>query len=309
MSKLKIVFMGTPDFSAEVLSALAAEHDVAAVVTGPDKPVGRGYTLTPSPLKVRAMELGIPVLQFGKVSRDGLEAVAALKPDLGVTAAFGQILSDGFLALFPEGVINVHASLLPKYRGASPIQWAVLNGDNETGVTIMRTVKEVDAGDILLQKRTPIGEKETAGTLFDRLAVLGGEALCEAVRLIESGEAVYTPQDASAATHCSMISKADGKIDFGKTAAELDRFVRGMTPWPSAWFDYGGGSVKVFRAERAEGSGFPGEVLAADAKSGLVVACGGGAVRLSVLQPAGKPRMSDTAYLAGHKIALGAVLS
>ena len=188
MSRLKIVFMGTPDFSAEVLSALAAEHDVAAVVTGPDKPVGRGYTLTPSPLKVRAMELGIPVLQFEKVSRDGLEAVAALKPDLGVTAAFGQILSDGFLALFPEGVINVHASLLPKYRGASPIQWAVLNGDKETGVTIMRTVKEVDAGDILLQKRTPIGEKETAGTLFDRLAVLGGEALCEAVRLIESGE-------------------------------------------------------------------------------------------------------------------------
>ncbi len=305
MTEPKIVFMGTPDFSAKVLSALAAAHPVAAVVTGTDKPVGRGYALRPSPLKVEAERLGIPVLQFDKVSREGLDAVAALSPDLGVTAAFGQILSEKFLSLFPLGVINVHASLLPKYRGASPIQWAVLDGEKETGVTVMRTVKEVDAGDILLQKRTEIGADETAGELFERLAVLGGEALVEAVDLIAAGRAVYTPQDAREATHCGMIAKEDGKIDFGRTARELDCFVRGMTPWPSAWMTVAGKRVKVFSAKPAEGSGEPGTVISASAKTGLVVACGDGAVRLGVLQPEGKPRMSDTAWLAGHSVNAG----
>lgn len=308
MKDLKIVFMGTPDFSAEVLSNLAAEHNVVAAVTGPDKPVGRGYALRPSPLKVRAAELGIPVLQYEKVSRDGLGEIAALAPDLGVTAAFGQILSEKFLSLFPLGVLNVHASLLPKYRGASPIQWALLNGDHETGVTIMRTVKEVDAGDILLQKRIPIGEKETAGELFDSLAKLGGEAICEAVDALADGRVVFTPQNAAEATHCGMITKADGKIDFRRGARELDCFVRGMTPWPSAWFELGGKRVKVFAAERAEGHGTPGEVIAASPAQGLVVACGDGAVRLAALQPEGKSRMSDTAYLMGHGIEKGTVL-
>lgn len=309
MNKLRVIFMGTPDFSACVLESFAASHEVAAVVTGTDKPVGRGYDLRPSPLKVKATELGIPVLQFDKVSRDGCEAVAALAPDLGITAAFGQILSERFLSLFPFGVINVHASLLPKYRGASPIQWALLNGDKETGVSVMRTVKEVDAGDVLLQKKIRIGEKETAGELFDRLASLGGDALTEAVRLIESGEAVFTPQNASEATHCGMISKADGKLDFRRTARELDCFVRGMTPWPSAWFELNGVRIKVFAAERAEGHGEPGRVLAATPSLGLVVACGDGAVRLTSLQPAGKPRMSDTAYLMGHKLEKGISLT
>ncbi len=309
MNKLRVIFMGTPDFSACVLERFAASHEVAAVVTGTDKPVGRGYELRPSPLKVKATALGIPVLQFDKVSRDGCEAVAALAPDLGITAAFGQILSERFISLFPFGVINVHASLLPKYRGASPIQWALLNGDKETGVSVMRTVKEVDAGDVLLQKKIQIGEKETAGELFDRLASLGGDALTEAVRLIESGEAVFTPQNASEATHCGMISKADGKLDFRRTARELDYFVRGMTPWPSAWFELNGVRIKVFAAERAEGHGEPGRVLAATPSQGLVVACGDGAVRLTSLQPAGKPRMSDTAYLMGHKLEKGISLA
>lgn len=261
MKDLKIVFMGTPDFSAEVLSNLAAEHNVVAAVTGPDKPVGRGYALRPSPLKVRAAELGIPVLQYEKVSRDGLGEIAALAPDLGVTAAFGQILSEKFLSLFPLGVLNVHASLLPKYRGASPIQWALLNGDHETGVTIMRTVKEVDAGDILLQKRIPIGEKETAGELFDSLAKLGGEAICEAVDALADGRAVFTPQNAAEATHCGMITKADGKIDFRRGARELDCFVRGMTPWPSAWFELGGKRVKVLRRNAPKGTAPPAKSL------------------------------------------------
>lgn len=308
MNSPRIIFMGTPDFSAEVLTRLAEKHNVVAVVTRPDKPVGRGYELKPSPLKIRATELGIPVLQFEKVSRDGLKEIEALSPDLGVTAAFGQILSEKFISLFPLGVLNVHASLLPKYRGASPIQWSILNGDKETGVTIMRTVKEVDAGDILLQKRTAIGDRETAGVLFDRLAALGGEAICEAVDKLGDGTAVFTPQNAAEATHCGMITKSDGKIDFDRTAKELDCFVRGMTPWPSAWFELAGKRVKVFDVERAEGSGKPGEVIAASPAEGLLVACKDGAVRLSLIQPEGKSRMSDTAYLMGHRIEKGSVL-
>lgn len=309
MSKLRLIFMGTPDFSAVVLEKLTSRHSVLAVVTGKDKPVGRGYELRPSPLKVKAEELGIPVLQFDKVSSEGYDAIAALRPDLGVTAAFGQILSERFLSLFPLGVINVHASLLPRYRGASPIQWAVLNGDSETGVTIMRTVKEVDAGDILLQVRTPIGERETAGELFDRLAVLGGEALSEAVEMIEEGRAVYTPQDPALATHCGMITKGEGRIDLSRTARELDCFVRGMTPWPSAWCESEGKRIKVLELSPAEGRGEAGRVLSASPATGLIVACGDGAVRFSVIQPEGRPRMSDTAFLAGHRIAQGTLIS
>lgn len=305
---MKIIFLGTPDFSAEVLKKLHAVHGVAAAVTGPDKPVGRGYEVKASPLKKCAVALGIPVLQFEKVSRDGLEQVAAIGADLAVTAAFGQILSEKFISLFPFGVLNVHASLLPKYRGASPIQWSIINGDEETGITIMRTVKAVDAGDILLQKRIAIGKKETAGELFDRLASLGGEAICEAVDLLESGKAEFTPQDESKVTHCGMITKADGKLDFSKTARSLDCFVRGMTPWPSAWTELDGKRVKVFDVEPAEGRGEAGEVLAASSAEGLVVACGDGAVRLAVLQPEGKSRMSDIAYLAGHRMPTGSIL-
>ena len=307
MSDMRIVFLGTPDFSAEVLKTLAARHNVVAAVTGPDKPVGRGYELKPSPLKVCALALGIPVLQFEKVSRDGIEQIAALGADLAVTAAFGQILSEKFLSVFPCGVINVHASLLPLYRGASPIQWSILNGDEYTGITIMKTVKEVDAGDILLQKRVKIGEKETAGELFDRLAVLGGEAVCEAVDLISSGKAEFTPQDSAKATHCGMITKADGKMDFSRTARELDCFVRGMTPWPSAYFAIDGKRIKVFDVESSTFRGAEGTVLAADKENGLVIGCKDGSVRVRILQPEGKKRMNDTDFLLGNKITVGAV--
>lgn len=307
MSDMRIVFLGTPDFSAEVLKTLAARHNVVAAVTGPDKPVGRGYELKPSPLKECALALGIPVLQFEKVSRDGIDQIAALGADLAVTAAFGQILSEKFLSVFPCGVINVHASLLPLYRGASPIQWSILNGDEYTGITIMKTVKEVDAGDILLQKRVKIGEKETAGELFDRLAVLGGEAVCEAVDLISSGKAEFTPQDSAKATHCGMITKADGKMDFSRTACELDCFVRGMTPWPSAYFAINGKRIKVFDVEPSSFRGAEGTVLAADKENGLVIGCKDGSVRVSILQPEGKKRMNDTDFLLGNKITVGAV--
>ena len=304
---MKIVFMGTPDFSAVVLEKLNSAYPVAAVVTGLDKPVGRGYQLKPSPLKVKAEELGIPVLQYEKVSREGLEDIRALEPDVIVTAAFGQILSEAFLQIPKFAVLNVHASLLPKYRGSSPIQWAILNGEKETGITIMKTVKAVDAGDILLQRITEIGANETAGELFDRLAILGGEAIVDAIKLVENGEAKFVPQDDTAATHCGMIAKDDGKLSFDKSAEELDCFVRGMSPWPSAFMNYYDKKLKVFAIEKIGGEvrHALGEVVFADGKNGLVVQASDGLVRLKDIQLEGAKRMSDVDFLRGRKIELG----
>lgn len=317
---MKIVFMGTPDFSAVVLEKLNSVYPVSAVVTGLDKPVGRGYNLAPSPLKVKAIELGIPVLQYAKVSREGLDDIRALQPDIIVTAAFGQILSDTFLAIPKFAVLNVHASLLPKYRGSSPIQWSIINGDEKTGITIMKTVKAVDAGDVLLEKETEIGKKETAGELFDRLAILGGEAIVEAISLVECGKATFTPQDASKVTHCSMINKGDGLVDFSKSAKEIDCFVRGMTPWPSAYTHIGEKTLKIFDVEKVELSDLQksndqfknaefGEVVLADKNHGLIVKVADGFIRLHVIQLEGSKRMDDTQFLLGRKIDVGTIFA
>ena len=317
---MKIVFMGTPDFSAVVLEKLNSVYPVSAVVTGLDKPVGRGYNLAPSPLKVKAIELGIPVLQYAKVSREGLDDIRALEPDVIVTAAFGQILSDAFLAIPKFAVLNVHASLLPKYRGSSPIQWSIINGDEKTGITIMKTVKAVDAGDVLLEKETEIGKKETAGELFDRLAILGGEAIVEAISLVESGKATFTPQDESKVTHCSMINKGDGLVDFSKSANEIDCFVRGMTPWPSAYTHIGEKTLKIFDVEKVELSDLQksndqfetakfGEVVLADKNHGLIAKVADGFIRLHVIQLEGSKRIDDTQFLLGRKIDVGTVFA
>lgn len=317
---MKIVFMGTPDFSAVVLEKLNSVYPVSAVVTGLDKPVGRGYNLAPSPLKVKAIELGIPVLQYAKVSREGLDDIRALQPDIIVTAAFGQILSDAFLAIPKFAVLNVHASLLPKYRGSSPIQWSIINGDEKTGITIMKTVKAVDAGDVLFEKETEIGKKETAGELFDRLAILGGEAIVEAISLVECGKATFTPQDESKVTHCSMINKGDGLVDFSKTAKEIDCFVRGMTPWPSAYTHISEKTLKIFDVEKVELSDLQksndqfenakfGEVVLADKNHGLIVKVADGFIRLHVIQLEGSKRMDDTQFLLGRKIDVGTIFA
>lgn len=304
---MKIVFMGTPDFSAIVLEKLNSVYPVSAVVTGLDKPVGRGYQLKPSPLKVKAQELGIDVFQYEKVSREGVEDIQNLAPDVVVTAAFGQILSEKFLSIPKYGVLNVHASLLPKYRGSSPIQWSIIDGEEKTGVTIMRTVKAVDAGDVLLEISTEIGEKENAGELFDRLADIGGEAIVKAISMLEDGSAKFVPQDESKATHCSMIKKEDGVIDFSKTAKQIDWFVRGMTPWPSAFTHYEGKTLKVFDVEKVEfeGVGKCGEVLKASAKDGLIVKVANGAIRICELQLEGGKRMKDKDFLLGRHIEVG----
>ena len=308
---MKIVFMGTPDFSAVVFEKLNSIHPISAVVTGVDKPVGRKMVLTPCPLKVAALNAGVPVLQYEKVSREGIEDIEALAPDLVITAAFGQILSDKFLSIPKYGVINVHASLLPLHRGASPIQSSMLAGDKVTGITIMKTVKEVDAGDMLLKKEIEIAPDDYADTLFNKMAVLGGEAIVEAVRLIESGEAVFTPQDHSKATHCVKISKAEGKINFDTTAQSLRNFVHAMNPWPSAYTFVNGKQLKVIDLDIVDDTSdkMPGTVLSADRKSGIVVKCNDKAVRLKLIQLEGKGKTDDLSFLNGNKdIVVGAVL-
>ena len=221
--------MGTPDFAVPALEALATtQHEIVGVVTQPDRMRNRNK-VTFSPVKECALKLGIPVYQYERISREGVEDIKTLDVDLMVTCAFGQILSREILALPPKGIINVHASLLPKYRGSSPIQWAILNGESKTGVSIMRTAYEVDSGDVLLQLETDILPEETAGELFDRLSTLGAKALLEGIALIESGKDVYTPQDHSKMSYYPMLSKTDGKIDFSKSYREVKRYKLSVT--------------------------------------------------------------------------------
>ena len=308
---MKIVFMGTPDFSAVVFEKLNSIYPVSAVVTGVDKPVGRKMVLTPCPLKVSALKAGIPVLQYEKVSREGIEDIEALAPDLVITAAFGQILSDRFLSIPKFGVINVHASLLPLHRGASPIQSSMLAGDKVTGITIMKTVKEVDAGDMLLKKEIEISPDDYADTLFDKMAILGGEAIVEAVRLIDDGKAVFTPQDHSKATHCVKISKAEGKINFDTTAESLRNFVHAMNPWPSAYTYLSGKLLKVIDLDIIDDNSteLHGTVLKADRQNGIIVKCRDKAVRLKLIQLEGKGKVDDLSFLNGNKdMAVGVVL-
>ena len=305
---MRIVFMGTPDFAVPSLEALiAAGHEVCGVFSQPDRPVGRHQNrLQPTPVKACAQTYGIPVHQPEKL-RDG-SALALLKelaPELIVVAAYGRILPDDILALPPKGCVNVHSSLLPKYRGAAPINWAILNGEAETGVTIMDMASELDGGDIILQRATPIGPEEDAAALFDRLAKLGGELLTEAVAQIESGAAVRTPQDGTKATYAPMLSKALSPVDWNRTAREIDCQVRGLYPWPGASTDaLTGETVKLWRARPAEGEtgARPGTVLAAG-KEGIDVACGGGTVlRILELQAPGSRRMPAADFLRGHPL-------
>ncbi|MCQ2399944.1 MAG: methionyl-tRNA formyltransferase, partial [Clostridia bacterium] len=251
---MKIVYLGTPDFAVFPLEKIIeAGYDVEAVVTQPDRPVGRKQILTPSPVKDCAIKHGLKVFQYEKIRLEGVDDLKALKPDLMITCAFGQILSKEILDIPTFGTINIHASLLPKLRGSSPIQWAVINGEKETGVTIMFTDVGVDTGDIVMQKKIEILPDETAGELFDRLSVLGGETVVEALKNIVNGNYTRTPQDHALATHTVMLKKEDGKIDFNRTTDEVYNFIRGMNPWPVAYFYIGGEQIKVFKMEKVSG--------------------------------------------------------
>lgn len=307
---MNVIFMGTPEFGVPILnSILSSRHKVIAVVCQPDRAGNRGVVTKP-PVKQCAEMNGIKVLQYDRISREGVDTLRELKPDIMVTAAFGQILSDEVLKLAPHGVINVHASLLPLYRGSAPIHYAIIHGEKETGITIMQTAKAVDSGDIILQKKLNILDEETTGELTLRLGVLGAEMIVEALDIIEAGKAIRVPQDHSKSTHYPMLKKENGRINYNKTPLELTNFVRGMNPWPSAYTTIDNGIVKIIKASMVgcTYSGMVGEIVESNARRGLIIVVKGGCLRLDVIQPEGKKVMSDKDYLLGHPILKGTIL-
>ena len=302
---MRIVFMGTPDFAVPCLQRILADgHEVPAVFTQPDKPVGRHAVLTPPPVKQLAQERGIPIYQPTKM-RDGTVAaqLKELAPDCLVVVAYGRILPQAILDVPPKGCINIHGSLLPKYRGAAPINWAILNGERETGVTIMYMAKELDAGDILHVLKTDIDPQEDAQTLTARLAELGAQALSETVEQLRAGTAHRTVQDHSAYTYAPMLTKDMGIIDWTKPAGHIHNQVRGLIPWPCASTELGGATVKIFRTEVLGETGKAPGAVAAAGKAGIDVACGDGhLLRILELQPQGGRRMAAADYLRGHPL-------
>ena len=303
---MRIVFMGTPDFASASLKKLIDEKfDVVCVFTQPDKPKGRGMELCASPVKELALENGLPVFQPVKM-RDGtaLAQIKALEPDILVVVAYGRILPDDILAVPKYGAINVHGSLLPKYRGAAPIQWAVLNGDKITGVTTMYLASEMDTGDIIYTAETEIGEYETSGELFDRLKDMGAELLVKTLRDIDAGTAPRAPQDHSKASYVTMLDKSICPIDWNKTPREVLKHIYGLQPWPVATMELEGKTVRVFAAKYTDGKTekVPGAVVSTD-KGGLEIACADGETLLiTELQAPGKKRMGAEDYLRGHQI-------
>ncbi len=303
---MRIVFMGTPEFAVPALTMLIErDYEVAGVFTQPDRPKGRGNRLQPGPVKVCAEAAGIPVMQPERIRRDGMEALRELKPDLCVTAAFGQILSQEILDIPRLGNINVHASLLPKHRGAAPVAHAIMAGDGKTGVTTMRMDAGIDTGDILLQRETAIGADETCGELTRRLSVLGAELLEETLESLQSGTLVPKPQNHAEMTYDPMLTKDMGRICFEKDAELVRGQINGLNPWPCASVDFMGERLKLMRAVAEKGEGEPGTVLQADSRNGLLIACGNGAVRILQLQASGGKVLRAEDYLRGHALPTG----
>ena len=305
---MKIVFLGTPDFAVLPLNAVyeKVKDDLIAVVCNKDKPVGRKQVLTAPPTKVFAEQHGIPVFQYDSIRKEGVEDLKRLAPDLMITCAFGQILSQEILDIPTFGVINIHASLLPKYRGASPIQYAILNGETETGITIMKTDIGIDTGDIILQEKIPIESKETGGELFDRLSVLGADCIKKTLDLIYGGNVVYTKQDESNATFTKMIKKEHALIDWSKNSKEIVDLIRAYNPFPVAYTFLFGQPFKIFSAEISDLKGNAGEVLSSD--GGIVVGTSDGSVVLTKVCIAGGKVMSATDFLRGNKVPTGTKL-
>lgn len=309
---MKIVFMGTPDFAAGALEALmVAGHEITAVVTQPDKPRGRSKELLPPPVKQCALKNNIPVMQPKRIKTP--EAIGELKKypaDIYIVAAFGQILSQEILDIPPHGCLNIHASLLPKYRGASPIQHVIIDGEEKTGVTIMQMDAGLDTGDMLYKKEILIENTDNYETLHDKLMILGGEAIVEALPLLERGRLTPEKQDDSLSCYAPLIDKGMGEIDFTKKAAEIDRLIRGLTPWPSAFTRYKGKQLKIWRAEAVvvdTASHTCGEIVGTD-KDSVTVAAGEGALKIYELQLEGKKRMTTRDFLLGVKMKQGEIL-
>ena len=303
---MKIVFMGTPDIAKGVLETLIdSEHDVVAVVTQPDKPNSRGNGIVLSPVKELALEAGIPVLQPEKASaEDFVLKLKSLNPDIIVVVAFGQILRKNVLEIAKYGCVNVHASLLPKYRGASPIQWAVINGEKETGITIMQMDSGIDTGDIILTEKLELSADETAGSLFERLTCIAGPVLLKALKQIENGTAVRTPQDEEDATYVSMLKKSMGRINFHHRAEELERLIRGLIPWPGAYTFVSGKMLKIWKAciasEDEDIEAAPGQIRIVD--NALFIGTEDRPLELLEVQLEGKKRMPAYDFLRGTVI-------
>jgi methionyl-tRNA formyltransferase len=309
MPRYRVVFLGTPAFAVPSLAALARTEEVTLVVTNPDRPAGRGRALTIPPVKAEAERLGIQVFQPEKARHpDSVVRIAAERPDLIVVAAYGQILPQEILDIPKRMCINVHASLLPRYRGAAPINWAIARGETMTGVTIMKMDAGMDTGPMLHVRTMPIREDDTAETMFPKLSALGAEALTEALGMLRQGTLAGTPQDGAMATYAPMLKKEHGRIDWEKPAREVRDLVRGMTPWPVAFAAHAGKMVKILAASVQEGKGAPGEILSVD-RDGIVVACGEGAVRLGKVKPEGGRAMSSWEYAQGRRVRKGDRLS
>ena len=306
---MKIVYLGTPDFSVKPLeSILNSRHEVLAVVTQPDKPVGRKAIITPCDVKRFAIEKGLKTLSYKKIRVEGVEDLKALNPDIMVTCAYGQILSREILDMPKYGVINVHASLLPKYRGSSPIQWSIINGETETGVTIMQTEEGVDTGAIISQQKTQILPTETAGELFDRLSVIGANLIVKTLDVIEAGNYATKEQNHDLATHTSILKKQDGIIKFNASAGEVYNLIRGLNPWPVAFTYLGGKTLKIYSATVVDGVGKAGEIIAYDKTNGFIVATSNKALKINELQLEGSKKMSASEFMLGRKLTVGQIL-
>lgn len=301
---MNIIYMGTPDFAVPALKALInSEHKVLAVFTQPDKPKGRKMIMTPPEVKVCAEENNIPVYQ-PETFKDGktFEIIKEYNPDVMVVAAYGKILPKAVLDVPRYGCVNIHGSLLPKYRGAAPIQQSVLNGDNVTGITTMLMDVGLDTGDILQTVETEIGENETSGELFDRLAQLGGELILDTLDALENGSITPQKQDDAQASHTTKIDKSYCPVDFTKSASEVHNLVRGLNPWPVATAELNGKKIKIYSTEKCEKSGTAGTIISTKP---LLVACGDGSVEIKELQPEGKKRMPASAFVAGYRLSIG----
>ena len=302
---MRVVFMGTPEFAVPSLTALAeAGHEIPLVFTRPDAVRGRGKKLVPSPVKQKAAELGIPVFETSRMTAEAKEALRAAAPDVICVVAYGCILPKSVLEAPKYGCINLHVSLLPKYRGSAPVQWAVLNGDTETGVSIMQMDEGLDTGDVLVCEKIAIGPEETSGELFDRVTAVGARVLCEAVPAMEDGTLQPQPQQHENATLAPMLDKELAEFRLTDTAAHIHNWVRGMNPWPGAWFITSGGKkLKVMSCRVAAANGeAPGTVLATKP---LTIACGEGAIQLLEVVPEGKKPMDGTAFAAGLRLKTG----
>lgn len=302
---MRVVFMGTPDIAATCLKKIIADgFDVVGVYTQPDRPKNRGMKMAFSPVKEVALANHLPVFQPENFREDEtVEQLRQLHPDVAAVVAYGRILPQRVLDIAPKGFVNIHASILPRYRGSAPYQWAVLDGLQETGVTAMYLVRQMDAGDIIDVARTPIGPDETAGELLDRLAVLGAELLSKTLARIAAGEVEHTPQEESLVTYAPMLDKTMSPIDWNKTARQVHDHVRGLHPWPVATMELQGKNFKVHKTKVVEGSGNPGQLLGLT-KTGLVIACGEGAVEVQSLQAEGGKRMNAPDYFRGHPLEL-----